>query len=217
MNKSAKLLLVLIAFSVTGLFAQAQSASSIYVVDMIKLFDEHYKTQEQKEKLKADAEKAKEEADRIIQSRNTLIEQYKEVMDQSNNPAAKPEVKEQARDDAGQKYQEIQRKDNELQSFEANTRNLLQQRFQNFKNIMLEEISKLATEIAKRKGAKLLLDKSGPNLLGISSVIYSDPSMDITSEVEAEINKGRPAAKAAAPAPATKSEDAPKITVPMGK
>lgn len=215
MNKSVKLLLALIAFSVSGLFAQAQSSSSIYVVDMIKLLDEHYKTQEQKEKLKADAEKAKEEADRLMQSRNALIEQYKEVLDQSNNPATKPEVKEQARTEAGQKLQEIQRKDNELQSFEANTRNLLQQRFQNFKNIMLEEISKIATEIAKRKGAKLLLDKSGPNLLGISSVIYSDPSMDITAEVEAEINRSRSGSPASTSA--TNSDGSPTITVPMGK
>ncbi|MCF7760394.1 MAG: OmpH family outer membrane protein, partial [Cephaloticoccus sp.] len=123
-------------------------------------------------------------------------------------------VKDQARGEAEQKLQEIQRKNNELQSFEANTRNLLQQRFQNFKTIMLEEISKIATDIAKAKGAKLLLDKSGPNLLGISSVIYSDAAMDITPEVETEINRGRKSSGSSAD---TKSDGSPKITVPMGK
>ena len=212
MKKAAKILFALVALSVSGVFAHAQSSPTILVVDMIKLLDEHYKTQEQKEKLKADAEKAQEEGDRLLQARNTLVEQYKEALEQSNNPATKAEVKDQARSEAEQKLQEIQRVNNELQSFETNTRNMLQQRFQNFKTIMLEEISKIATGIANRKGANLLLDKSGPNLLGISSIIYSDASMDITAEVEAEINRGRSGSSAS-----SSSDGSPKITVPLGK
>lgn len=218
MNKTVKLLLALVSFATAGLLAQGQPAPKILVVDMIKLLDEHYKTQEQKDKLSADADKAKEEAGRLLQERNTLVEQYKELVEQTQNPATRVEVKEEAQANAEQKIQEIQRKNNELQSFEANTRNLLQQRFQNFKTIMLEEIAKLATEVAKRKGATMLLDKSGPNLLGISSVVYSDDAMDITNEVQAEINKTRPisGAKPAA-ATAAPAADSPRITVPMGK
>lgn len=226
MNKSVKILLSLLAFGAAGLFAQAQMAPKILVVDMIKLLDEHYKTQEQKVKLQADADKAKDEANRLLKERNDLVEQYKELVDQAKNPTAKTEVQEQAKVDAANKMQEIQKKTNELQSFEVNTRNLLQQRFQNFKTIMLEEISKIATEVAKRKGATLLLDKSGPNLLGISSVVYSDPSLDITSEVQAEINKTRPISATGTDAAASSTDtsspstdssaDTPKITVPMG-
>lgn len=218
MNKTVKLLLALVSFATAGLLAQGQPAPKILVVDMIKLLDEHYKTQEQKDKLSADADKAKEEAGRLLQERNTLVEEYKELVEQTQNPATRVEVKEEAQANAEQKIQEIQRKNNELQSFEANTRNLLQQRFQNFKTIMLEEIAKLATEVAKRKGATLLLDKSGPNLLGISSVVHSDDAMDITNEVQAEINKTRPisGAKPAA-ATAAPAADSPRITVPMGK
>lgn len=221
MNKSAKTLVALVAFIAAGLFVQAQSAPKIMVVDMIKLLDEHYKTQEQKDKLKVDADKAKEEAGHLLQDRNNLVEQYKELVEQAKNPAITAAAKDKAESDADQKMQEIQKKNNELQSFEVNTRNLLQQRFQNFKTIMLEEISKIATDVAKRKGATLLLDKSGPNLLGIPTVVYFDPSMDITDEVQAEINKNRPAATAAAPsAPAATSSgtsDSPTITVPTGK
>jgi outer membrane protein len=39
---------------------------------------------------------------------------------------------------------------------------------------MLEEIGKIATDVAKRKGATLLLDKAGPSLIGIPAVIYAD-------------------------------------------
>ncbi|MEZ5414418.1 MAG: OmpH family outer membrane protein [Opitutaceae bacterium] len=214
MKKSVKLLVAFAALAISGAALQAQSAPKILVVDMIKLLDEHYKTQEQKQKLEADAQKAQEEAERLLKARNTLIEEYKEAFDQVNNPATTQEVKNQARTTAEQKQQEIQRKENELQSFQANTRNLLQQRFQNFKTIMLEEIGKIASDIAKRKGATLLLDKSGPNLLGISSVIHADATLDITADVEAEINRGRTAASAPA---ASSSSDSPSVSVPLGK
>jgi outer membrane protein len=80
---------------------------------------------------------------------------------------------------------------------------------------MIEEISKVAVEIAKKKGATFLLDKSGPTLVGVSNILYFDPSLDITDEVMAEINKDRPAVTptpVSATAPAT--GDMPKITVP---
>lgn len=214
MKKSVKLLVALAALAISGATLQAQSATKILVVDMIKLLDEHYKTQEQKQKLEADAQKAQEEAERLLKSRNALIEEYKEAFDQVNNPATTQEVKNQARTTAEQKRQEIQRKENELQSFQANTRNLLQQRFQNFKTIMLEEIGKIASDIAKRKGATLLLDKSGPNLLGISSVIYADATLDITADVEAEINRGRTTSTTPA---ASSSSSSPTVSVPLGK
>lgn len=205
MNKSVKILIALLTFSFVGLVAQAQSPR-ILVVDMIKLMDEHYKTQDQKTKLQADAEKAKTEAERLLKDRNSMVEEYKELMEQDKNPMTTEEVKKQNRAAAEQKLQDIQRKNNELQSFNQNTQNLLQQRFQNFKTIMLEEISKIATDVAKRKGVDLLLDSSGPSLLGIPGVVYADASMDITNEVQAEINKSKPA-----------SAEEPKITVPMGK
>jgi len=214
MIKSLKFFAALAALFVSGAaLSQAQiAAPKIVVVDMMKLLDEHYKTEEQKNKLQADAEKASEEADRLLADRNTLVEEYKEALEQSNNPATRAEVKDQAREQAELKLQEIQRKNNELQSFEANTRNLLQQRFQNFKTIMLEEISKIAIEVGKRKGATLVLDKSGPNLLGIATVVYHDESLDITAEVEAEINRDRPAGAAA-----TSSSTTPSVTVPIGR
>jgi outer membrane protein len=78
-------------------------------------------------------------------------------------------------------------------------------------------------EVAKKKGANLVLDKSGFSHIGISTVIYADSSFEITEDVQKEINKGRPAGAAtpapaaATPAPAAKTEDAAKVTFPGSK
>ena len=223
MKNSFKSLLVLAAFGVFALAGQAQTATKVLVVDMAKLLDSHYKTQEQNEKLRGDGQKAQEELDRLNKEGNALVEQYKELVDQSNNPAATAEAKNKVQSETQRKMEEIQRKTNEVRTFEANTQRALQGRIRTFRDLMFEEIGKIATDVAKRRGAALLLDKSGPSLLGIPAVIHFDPALDITDEVMKEINKDRPASAtattppASAPAPAAGStSDSPVIKVPMG-
>lgn len=220
MKKSIHSLLALAAFGATALFAQAQPALKILTIDMAKLYDGHYKTEEQNAKLRGDEQKAQEELEKLNKEGNTLVEQYKELIDQSNNPAATAEAKAKAQTEAQRLYQDIQRKQGEVQSFQTNTRNSLQQRIQNFRSLMVEEISKTAVEIAKRKGATILIDKSGPTLIGVSNVLYADPAYDITEEVSKEVNKDRPAAaatpaaSAGAPKAGEAKSDTPMITVP---
>lgn len=216
MNKSVKSLLVILALGASALFAQAQTTTKILVVDMAQLLDGHYKTQEQNEKLRGDGQKAQEELDRLNKEGNILVEQYKELVEQSNNPAATAEAKAKVQTEAQKKMEDIQRKTNEVRTFEQNTQRSLQGRIRTFRDLMFEEIGKIATDIAKRKGAALLIDKSGLTLIGITSVVYSDSSLDITEEVMKEINKDRPATSATTPAASTSTSSSPTITVPLG-
>jgi outer membrane protein len=213
----------LIALAFAGLFtvaAQAQPAPKIFVVDMAKLYDAHYKTEEQNGKLKADQQKAEEELQKLNAEGNTLVKQFNDLKEQVNNPTLSSDAKTKAQQDLEAKGQDIQRKQNEVNSFRANTQRSLQQRINNFKQFLLEEISKTAVDIAKKKGATLLVDKSGPTLIGLPSLLYFDPAYDITEDVSKEINKDRPAGAAAAPAaPAAKpaSGEAPSVSFPGAK
>jgi outer membrane protein len=220
MKKSLQSIVAIAAIAFTALTSHAQTAPKILVVDLAKLFDNHWKTQEQQAKLQADLSKAQDQLAQIAKDGNALVEQFKELDEQSKNPTATTEAKAKAQGDAQKLYEEIQQKRSEQNSFAQNSRNSLQQRFQTFKTLMIEEISKSAVEIAKKHGATILLDKSGPTLVGVSNVLYFDPTLDITDEVMTEVNKDRPAVTptpvttapaAAAPAPAG---DSPKITVP---
>lgn len=207
---------VFAAFALSAAIAHAQPAPKLLVVDMAKLYDSHHKTEEQNSKLRTDEQKAQEEIEKMNKDGNVLVEEYKTLSDQSNNPALTADAKAKSQIEAQKKLEEIQRKKNEISTFAQNTQRSLQQRLQTFRSLMLEEISKTATDVAKRKGATLLLDKAGPTLIGVSNVIYADTAYEITDEVMKEINKDRPAVSAVAvPAPAASaSPEAPKITVP---
>jgi outer membrane protein len=217
MKKSIQSLFAVAALAFSALTVQAQTGPKILVVDLAKLFDGHYKTQEQLAKLQADESKAQDQLAQITKEGNALVEQYKELDEESKNPTATAEAKAKAQADAQKKYDEIQQKRQEQQSFVQTTQRTLQQRSQTFKTLMIEEISKTAVDIAKSHGATFLIDKSGPSLIGVSNILYFDPTLDITDEVQAVINKDRPAVTptptptAAAP---DSTSDTPKITVP---
>jgi outer membrane protein len=215
MKKSIQTLIAVAAFGALSLAASAQPAVKLLVVDMAKLYDSHYKTVEQNAKIQADDAKAQEEVDKMNKEGNALVEEYKSLNDQSNNPTLTSEAKSKAQAEAQKKLESIQTKQREVQGFIQNTRNSLGQRLNTFRSLMLEEISKLATEVAKRKGGTILLDKAGPTGIGISNLIYADASYDITDDVLKEINKDRPANAPAAPAAAAPgAAPASGITVP---
>ena len=222
MKNSIKSLVAITAFAALALGAYAQPAVKILVVDMAKLYDTHYKTLEQNAKIQADDQKAQEEVEKMNKEGNALVEEYKSLNDQSNNPALSAEAKGKAQDAAQKKLESIQAKQRDVQTFIQNTRNTLGQRLNTFRSLMLEEISKVASDVAKRKGATLLFDKAGPTAIGISNVIYADAGFDITDDVMKEVNKDRPAgaptapAASATPAPAAgkAGSTAPAVTLP---
>lgn len=218
MNKFIASLCALVAL--VGLAASpvsAQPAPKIVVVDMAKLLDAHHKTEEQNAKLKGDEARANDELEKINKEGQVLVEQLKKMEEDGKNPALSTDAKEKLQADMRIKIEEIQKKQNEVQSFRNNTQRSLQQRIQNFRKLMFEEISGTVTEIAKKKGATLVLDKSGPSLIGINPVVYADAAYDITEEVQKEINKGRPAsasAPAASPARPAAADTGAQVTFP---
>jgi outer membrane protein len=218
-------LLTAAIFCAGALFAKADPAPKIVIVDMEKIFNNHYSTVSENAKLKADSDKAQQRLDQMLKERDTLVTQYKDLASGAENPTATADAKQKAATDAQKKGQEVQAKTNDINNFANNVKADIQKRIQDFRSMMMDEISKVVITVAKRHDASLVLDKSGPTLLGIAPVIYADPSYDLTDEVIAEINKTKPAGTPEAPStattPAPSSESAPSsapmFTVPNTK
>jgi outer membrane protein len=215
MKKPIRSLIALLGFGAATIALHAQPAFKVLVVDLAKLYDTHYETLDQNAKLQADDARANEEVDKMNKEGNALVEEFKALKEQSENPALTADAKSKAATDAQKKWDTIQQKQAEVRTFIQNTQTSLRTRLQNFRTLMLEKISKTAVDVAKRKGATIVLDKAGPTLIGVSSIIYFDPAYDITDEVAKEIAKDRPASATTAPStPAPAAGEAPKITVP---
>jgi outer membrane protein len=203
-------LLSLVAFGAGSTALLAQPAVKLVVVDMAKIYDSHYKTEEANAKFRDAEQKAQEQVEELNKQGQTLVDEYKELIEQSKNTVLTAEARSKAEADGQKKLEEIQRKQAEVQNFRTNTQRSLQQRIKTHRDILLEEITKVVNDMAKLRGATLVVDKSGPTLFGIPSVLYADPAFDITDDVIKEVNKDRPpAAPAAAVTPPAATGPAP--------
>lgn len=210
MKKTIRTLLTLAALMAGSTALLAQPAVKLVVVDMAKVYDNHYKTEEANAKFRDAEQKAQEQVEELNKQGQTLVDEYKELIDQSKNTLLTAEARTKAEGDAQAKLEEIQRKQGEVQNFRTNTQRSLQQRIKTHRDLLLEEITKVVNDIAKRQGATLVLDRSGPTLFGIPGVLYADAGYDLTEAVLAEVNKDRPAPTAApASTPAAKTPATP--------
>ncbi len=218
MNKMIRSFITLAAFAAGTSALLAQPAVKLVVVDMAKVYDGYYKAEDGNAKLRDAEQKAQEQVEELNKQGQALVDEYKELVEQAKSTVLTPEARSKAEGAAQAKGEEIQRKQQEVQAFSGKTRDSLQKRMKNQRDLLLEEIIKVVNDLAKRKGATVALDKSGPTLFGIPGVLYADASFEITDEVLKEVNKDRPApaapaAGAAAAAPAA-AAPAPAFTVP---
>ncbi|MES1167535.1 MAG: OmpH family outer membrane protein [Oleiharenicola lentus] len=213
MNKLIRTLLLLAAIPAASLALSAQPAVKLVIVDMAKVFDGHYKSEEANLKFKDAEQKAQEQIEELKKQGQILMDEYKELVEQARNTLLTAEARTKAEGDAQKKGEEIQRKQNDIQQFVQNTQRSLRQRIDNHRELLLEEISKHVVEIAKKHDATLVLDKSGPSIFKIPVILYSDPAYDITEEVIVLENKDRPVAPAPAATPTTTTV-APKPAAP---
>lgn len=218
MNKMIRSFITLAAFAAGTSALLAQPAVKLVVVDMAKVYDGYYKAEDGNAKLRDAEQKAQEQVEELNKQGQALVDEYKELVEQAKSTVLTPEARSKAEAAAQAKGEEIQRKQQEVQAFSGKTRDSLQKRMKNQRDLLLEEIIKVVNDLAKRKGATVALDKSGPTLFGIPGVLYADASFEITDEVLKEVNKDRPAPAApavgAAPAAPAAAAPAPAFTVP---
>lgn len=209
MNKLIRTLITLASLGLIASTVHAEAAFKPVVVDMNKVFEGHYKTQEAFATFNEFGQKVQEQLDGASKKIQELANQYQELVENSRNTVLKPEARAQAEADAQKKGEEIQHLQTEAQNFRAKNQDVIQKRIKNHRDGLLEEISIVVKKIAVAKGATLVLEKA--------VCVYNDDSYDITEEVLKEVNKDRPpappapapAAPAATPAPTPAPETVP--------
>ena len=212
MNKLIRTLIALASLGLIASTAHAEVPLKPVVVDMTKVFETHYKTEAAYAKFNDFGQKVQEQLDSVSKKIQEAATQYQELVEQSNNTVLKAEARAQAQTDAQKKGEEIQRMQGEAQNFKNQNQNKIQQLIKAHRDGLVEEITLVVKNLARAKGATLVLDKS------VS--IYCDDSYDMTEEVIKEVNKDRPPAPpapvaapaAAAPAAATPPAAAPAAT-----
>lgn len=187
-----KSLTVIFTYALATALSLPAQEIAIATVDMTRLYNEYYKTSEANSKLQGSVEKAKVEAEDLVKQGQELVDEYKEVLERSKNPALTEEAQAKAATDADGLLQGIREKEQEVQQFQLATQRSLQQRQRTYRDLFMDEIKKVALEVADDNGRNFVLDLSGITAVGVPVILYSDPKWDITDEVLEKINADTP-------------------------
>ncbi|MDF9832131.1 outer membrane protein [Ereboglobus sp. PH5-5] len=200
MKTSIKAFIALIAFGSSALFVQAQ-ALKIGTVDRAKAMAGYYKTQEEEAKIQAYGQTAQQDYEKRLNEGKVMVTQFQNLQESLKNPVLSDTAKEAAKADSQRLLGDLQKKEQEIAEFRQQADRFIQQGIATTRQALLVEINEVATNIAKKKGITLLVDR------GV--LVYTDEAYDITEEVLTELNKNKPAT-AAAPAAGVPSVGLPK-------
>lgn len=195
MKTSIKALLSVIAFGASALFVQAQGpALKIATLDLGKALAGYYKTADEQAKLQQYEQSANKDAEKLLNEGKVMATQLQQHIEAVRNPVLNDAAKKDAESNAQRLYQEIQKKEQELNEFRQQAVRFIQQGVQSTRQALVGEITNIASDIAKKKGITMLVERN-------NALVYADPGYDITDEVIAELNKGQPVTSGTAAVP----------------
>jgi outer membrane protein len=168
-------------------------ALKLATVDVVKVMASYWKKQNSENQLQEAAKSAQD----YLQKEGAALEEIKKNFDaaaeQAQSSALTEDAKKRARTDAEKIYVQYQEKGQQAEQFKENKERELAQRRANDNAMFFSEIREAVLEIAKNRGATLVVDTSGRSNIGISAILYADEGFDITEDVIAAVNKSMPA------------------------
>jgi len=181
-----QLLITLLAISAFSV-AHAQSSTKILTVDGTRLYSSYWKVQEGEAKFQSSVENAQQEVQTMSQDIESKAQQARTLQQELSSPAISDERKTEITQQLQREFSELQRMQAELNQFQQSTDARLQQRQQSFVQLRFQEIQEVVADIAKSKGADLVINTRGSN------VFYANEALDITDEVIPVLNADKPA------------------------
>jgi outer membrane protein len=186
----------------------------IALVDMDKIFQEYWRTKVTEGNLKKQAEIFRSFAEQLNDSLLKLEEEFKELRDESQKIMLSDAERETKRLAAQEKYRQYQAKEVELVQYNREKQKQLSDEQKKLRAEILAEIVREVNRQASVQGLTLVIDKSGKTLNDIPSVVYFNPSLDITPGIVQELNRGHQEEAQSPPAKEGLSKPSPKAAAP---
>jgi outer membrane protein len=187
-----KYLLPVIAMGALA-FNAASAELTVVTVSMQKLFDGYYKSAEANQRLESIREQAVSEAQEKEKELQAMAEQIRSMQEELQNPVLSDASKAEKQAELQGVAEEGRRKQAEFQQWQQQTMGNLNQRSQEIRNSLIDEIVKVVNDIAlKDYAADLVFDTSDILGSGVPTVLYADTDLDITDKVMVKLNADAP-------------------------
>jgi Skp family chaperone for outer membrane proteins len=180
---------VLTSFLSASLHAQAKIA----VVDMKKAFESYYKTKDAEKSIKDRAADSDKVYKGMIEDYKKANEEYKKLIDASNDQAVSSSEREKRKKTAETKLMELQEIEKSVKQFEASTRSSIGEMEKRMREKIVGEIVDVVKAQAKSGGYTMVLDLAGLTGYQTPIILYTNGENDLTDSVVKEVNANAPA------------------------
>lgn len=174
-------------------FNTASAELTVVTVSMQKLFDGYYKSNEANDRLESIREQAVSEAREKEQELQAMAEQIRTMQEELQNPVLSEDSVTQKQEELQQFAAQGRQKQQEFQAWQQKTMNDLNQRSQEVRQSLIDEIIKVVNEVAlKEFDADLVFDTSDILGSGVPTVLYAHSDLDITAKILNKLNADAP-------------------------
>jgi Skp family chaperone for outer membrane proteins len=174
-------------------FTTASAEMTVVTVSMQKLFEGFYKSAEASQRIESIRAQAISESEAKQAELGEMVEAIRLMQEELQNPVLSDAKKEEKQGELQAKADEARMKQAEFQQWQQQTMNNLNQRGQEIRNTLIEEIIKVVTDVAlKEESADLVFDTSDTLGTPFPTVLYADSDLDITDKVLSKLNQDAP-------------------------
>ena len=177
--------LTVVLLAATAFSAAAQT--KLATVDMKKIFNGYWKTRQATAALENRKTELRKEMKDMTDGLDKAQNDYKQLLDQANDPAISADERDKRKQAAGNKAKEINASKAALDQFQRQADAQLADQSQRMSGNLVTEIQKAVSDKAKAAGYTIVVNSSNPE-----AVIYVSPDVDITDAVLVQLNAGAP-------------------------
>jgi len=178
-------ILTVVLLAATAFSASAQT--KLATVDLKKIFNGYWKTKQADAALATRTTELRKQLKDMADGLEKAQTDYKQLLDQANDPAISLEERVKRKQAADDKEREIASTKTSLEQFQRQADAQLSDQEQRMRGNLLTEIQKSVADKAKAAGYTLVINSDVSE-----AFVYVSPNSDITDSVLTALNSGAP-------------------------
>lgn len=190
MTKSIRLGLIAALLLVGSGFAQAQTR--IGTVDLVKVFNDYWKTKQSKLALEESRNELKKEFETMQEAHKKLALEFQKLVTDANDQAVSSEEREKRKKALEPRAKELRDSEESLKQYLARNETDLKMKTERMMETVIKDIKSVIAARARTGGYTMVVDVSAKSLAQTEVVLYTTGDSDITDAVVKELNAAAP-------------------------
>lgn len=189
-NGLLKLLLATLLMVCFGGMAMAQT--KVATVDLVKLFDNYWKTKQADVALKDLEAELKKELQALRESHKKLTEDYQKLLAEANDQAVSTEERDRRKKAAESKLRDIKESEDTIKGYVNQADERLQIQRRRMRDKIFDEIRGVVNAKAKAGSFTMVLDTAADTPRGTPVLVYTNGENDLTASLLEQLNATAP-------------------------